>query len=146
MIDYLLKPVPFDRFLRAVNKAREWRSVRTAMDASDNRITSSAFFTVFSDYKQVRIYFDDVLYIEGLKDYAKIFIVSSQYPIVTRSNLKTLFARLPVGQFCRVHQSFIVAIKRITAHQKARLFIGTQEIPVGGRFAKEFERVMNNSY
>ncbi|RYF77363.1 MAG: LytTR family transcriptional regulator [Cytophagaceae bacterium] len=98
------------------------------------------FFFVFSEYQEIRIFFDDVLYVEGLKDYVKIYTTQQVRPILSRLTLKAIEAKLPEKLFCRVHKSFIVALPKITAFQRTRLFIGTQEIPVGSSYVDEFER------
>lgn len=146
VLDYLLKPIPFDRFQKAVLKAQEYFVLKKL---SDHLITAPKHeaelpdsFVIYSEYKQIRIELDDVLYVEGLKDYVKIYLQSQPRPILTRLNLKNIQKRLPAQLFCRVHQSFIVSIRKITAYQRTRLFIQRQEIPVGGRFVCEFEQIM----
>ncbi|OIN55578.1 LytR/AlgR family response regulator transcription factor [Arsenicibacter rosenii] len=146
VVDYLLKPIPFDRFQKAVAKAQELFVLKKLSDhllaepkPDIERLDS---FVIYSEYKQIRIELDDVLYVEGMKDYVKIFLQSQPRPVLTRLNLKNIQKRLPEHLFCRVHQSFIVSVKKITAYQRTRLFIRKQEIPVGGRFVYEFERIM----
>ncbi len=99
------------------------------------------FFFVFSEYQEIRIFYDDVLYVEGLKDYVKIYTTQQARPILSRLTLKAVEAKLPSTLFCRVHKSFIVALPKITAFQRTRLFIGSQEIPVGSSYVDEFERL-----
>ncbi|MEZ0541007.1 LytR/AlgR family response regulator transcription factor [Fibrella arboris] len=163
VVDYLLKPIPFERFLKAVSKAYDLFLLRQGRtqperlpDKQPDRVPVTdpidqvpteavpplepTFFFVFSEYQEIRIFFDDVLYIEGLKDYVKIYTTQQVRPILSRLTLKAIEARLPGKLFCRVHKSFIVALPKITAFQRTRLFIGAQEIPVGSSYVDEFER------
>jgi len=132
VVDYLVKPIPFERFEKAVQKARERLRVPGPADSS--------FFFVRSEYKEIRILFNDILYIEGLKDYVKIFLGSQSRPVLTRMNLKAIEQKLPIDQFCRIHNSFIVSLARITAVQRSQVFLGATPIPVGDKFSAEFRR------
>ena len=134
IIDYLLKPVPFQRFLKACEKAQELFLLR-----QKDIVIPPNFFFIFSEYKQIKLFFDTILYIEGMKDYVKIYTTQQTRPILTRLNLKAIEAKLPVSQFCRVHQSFIVALGKITAFQKSKIQISQTQIPVGSRFLSQFE-------
>lgn len=135
VVDYLLKPIRFERLVKACNKAGEhYHHWSTTV----NNAPPSTFFLVFSEYKQVKIYHHEVQYVEGLKDYVKIFVDAQPKPILTRLNMKAIEAKLDMNQFCRVHQSFIVPLHRITAFHKTKLLLGDVEIPVGGRYADEF--------
>ena len=142
VVDYLLKPIPFDRLLKACNKAEELFRLRRKDKEAHLMPTSEeneAFF-VFSEYKQIKILFDDVEYVEGLKDYVKIYVRTQQKPILTRQNLKMMESKLAKRRFCRVHHSYIVALDKITAFQKTKLLIGSKEIPIGKKFAELFEQ------
>lgn len=134
VVDYLMKPVVFDRFEKAVNKARELHMLKNSK-ASD----PGSFFLVRSNYKQIKIFSDDVLYIEGLKDYVKIFLESQTRAILTRQNLKGMEGILPPGIFFRLHNSFIVNVSKISTFQKSQVFLGKTPIPIGEKFASAFE-------
>jgi DNA-binding LytR/AlgR family response regulator len=133
VIDYLVKPILFDRFLKAANKAREQFRLREGK-------TESGFFFVHSEYKEIKIFFDSIQYVEGLKDYVKIYLRNQPRPILTRLNLKAIEAKLPADKFCRVHNSFIVPFSKITSIQKSQIFLGSQSIPIGEKFADEFRK------
>ena len=120
VIDYLLKPVPFERFLKAVNKAHDKYQSRKASPATS---PVADYMFVNSEYNLVRIDFADIGYIEGLKDYVKIFLFSAQRPVITRMSMKSLEATLPVDQFVRVHKSFIVALGKIASIRKGRISV-----------------------
>lgn len=140
VVDYLLKPIPFDRFLKAVNKAEELFRLRSKEQQNLPVVEEVNFFFIYSEYKQIKIYFDDVLYIEGLKDYVKIYVKQQSKPILTRMNLKMMATKLPSQLFCRVHHSFIVALDKISAFQKTKLLVGEKELPIGRKFAEFFEQ------
>lgn len=125
VVDYLMKPIPFERFLKAVNKAQKRLSSNTAQ----LNTTSPVYLLVKSEYQTVKIDLDDILYIEGLKDYVKIF--TTEKMILTRLNLKGIGEKLPSAQFVRVHRSFIVSLPQISSFQKSQLMIGDQLIPIG---------------
>lgn len=139
IIDYLLKPIPFERFLKAVNKAYE-RFQMKPKEMPESIAEDAAFFFIHVEYKQIKIYFDEVLYIEGLKDYVKIFIKNQNKPLLTRLNLKSIEAKLPAQQFYRVHNSYLVALNKITSFKKTKLYIEKQEIPIGKKYAESFEQ------
>lgn len=139
IIDYLLKPIPFERFLRAANKAFELYLLRNKIDATAVVADERLFFFIHSEYKQIKLFYDEVLYIKGLKDYVKIFVKNNPRPILTRMNLKTIEGKLLESQFCRVHQSYIVSLDKITSFQKTKLLIDKQEIPIGRRFIDTFK-------
>ncbi|MBI1769169.1 MAG: response regulator transcription factor [Bacteroidetes bacterium] len=135
VIDYLMKPIIFDRFVKAVNKARELFLLRIAKPSN-----AGQSFVINANYKKVKIFCDDVLYVEGLKDYVKIFLASSSKAILTRINLKGIESILPQGSFFRIHNSFIVNLSKITSFQKHQIFIDKKSLPVGEKFASAFEK------
>ncbi|TAE34551.1 MAG: DNA-binding response regulator [Cytophagales bacterium] len=143
VVDYLLKPIRFERLLRACTKAYDLHQ-RVATPQAIVQPTTPAnppdsFFFVKVDYKDVKIAHDDIRYIEGQKDYVKVFLHSQpNRPVLTRLNMKGIESLLDPAQFCRVHQSFIVPLSQITAVQKTRIMLGDLPIPVGERYADGF--------
>jgi DNA-binding LytR/AlgR family response regulator len=129
VVDYLLKPVPFDRFLKAVNKAQDKFSLRAPTSG-----IAEDFLFVNSEYNLVRIDFNDIAYIEGLRDYVKIFLLSAQRPVITRLSMKSLEEKLPSHTFVRVHKSFIVSLNKITSIRKARISILKAQVPISEHF------------
>ncbi|MEO7768412.1 MAG: LytTR family DNA-binding domain-containing protein [Ferruginibacter sp.] len=127
--DYLLKPVSVDRFIKACNKAKELFDLKQSPKEAIPAIDPGYFF-VHVDYSMVKITTTDIIYIEGLKDYIKINLKSSQKPIVTRMPMKTMEEQLPVTAFMRIHKSYIISIAFITAIRKSSVFIGALELPV----------------
>lgn len=132
VVDYLLKPIPFERFQQATDRALELFSLKNPQPQDRHS------FIIYSEYKQIKIFSDEILYIEGLKDYVKIYLKSQSKPILTRLNLKGIEAKLPKMGFCRVHYSFLVALSQVSSFQKNKLFINETEIPIGARFYEEF--------
>lgn len=134
VVDYLLKPFSFERFLKAVNKANELSSVRLPQDVPANTAPAEGYIFVNADYSIVRINIQDVMYVEGLKDYIKIYLKNTGKPVITRLSMHFMEAKLPAGGFARVHRSYIVALDKITAFKRNRLMIGEIEIPVGDNY------------
>lgn len=120
--DYLLKPIAFDRFLRAVNKVLNNNPAPTSPPAEKHLI-------VKSDGQTHRIGLNEISYIEGLREYVSIHTLGGQ--IITLESLKNLESVLPESTFCRVHKSFIVNISLVKSHSNHDLMIGTKKIPIG---------------
>lgn len=125
--DYLVKPVPLDRFIKACNKALEYYTLKTKKDAN------SDYFFVNVDYSLLKVLFSDIMWIEGLKDYIKIHLRSSSKPIVTRMAMKSIEEVLP-SNFVRIHKSYIISVAYVTAIRKSTVFIGAAEIPVSDSY------------
>ena len=143
VIDYLLKPYPFERFLKAVNKAYAYLDLhdRAASQPVEKEADAAAdFLFVRADYKLYRINLKDILYVEGLKDYVKIYL--NDRPVVTQMSMKVIEEKLPAQDFIRVHRSFIVAFDKIDFVQKQALTIGKKEIPVSDLYRDQlFKRI-----
>ena len=139
VIDYLLKPVSFERFLKAVNKAYDKFNAQKAPVSQ----ASATYLFVNSEYNLVRIDFSDIAYIEGLKDYVKIFLLSSQRPVITRMSMKSLEEKLPADQFVRVHKSFIVSLNKITSIRKGRISLLKAQIPISEHYKDNLNRFID---
>lgn len=126
VVDYLLKPVPLERFVKAVNKAWEQHTLRQQASVA-SPLSDSMYVNV--EYSLVKIKFADITYIEALKDYIKIFVFNSTKPILTKLNLKAIEDKLPVDKFLRIHRSFIVSLSKIDSIRNHKIRIGTTEIP-----------------
>jgi DNA-binding LytR/AlgR family response regulator len=140
--DYLMKPVPFERFLKAVTKAYELYNLRSKT-GQDKPSNSERFMLVKSGYQTVKILFDSILYIEGLKDYVKIY-TEGKKPVLSLLTMKGLAQTLPANKFLRIHKSYIVAIERITTISRNRVMIGEKWIPVGENYRDAFRKQMFN--
>ncbi|WP_424043998.1 LytR/AlgR family response regulator transcription factor [Prevotella denticola] len=129
-VDYLMKPVSYDDFLAGANRALEWfRSVRQSENASDDR-----FIFVKSEYKLVKIMFDDILYIEGLKDYVKIYLTDGREPVMSLMNMKKIEESLPKPEFMRIHRSYIVHMRKIEGIDRFRVVIGNAILPISDSY------------
>ncbi|HOA37749.1 MAG TPA: LytTR family DNA-binding domain-containing protein [Flavihumibacter sp.] len=139
-IDYLLKPVPFDRFLEACMKALEaFNTNKTAPAQEDAR-----YLFVNVEYNIVKIAVDDVLLIEGYKDYVKIHLQSSKRPVITRMSMKHLEEKLEPFAFLRLHKSYIVSLSRVESIHKSFVKIGEHEIPVSEHYKELLMEKVNS--
>ena len=141
VIDYLVKPVAFDRFLKACNKALELQNLRSKKSIEE----PADYFFVNVEYSLVKVELLDIRWIEGLKDYIKIFLRSTPKAVVTRMSIKSLEEQLPASKFIRVHKSYIVSIAAITSVRKNSVFIGTEEIPVGDNYKDALNVLINKA-
>lgn len=132
VIDYLVKPVSLDRFIKACNKAWELHQLKTKNQQSNK--TVAEYFFVNVDYSLMKISFTDIVWIEGLKDYIKIHLKSSSRPVVTRMSMKNMEEELTADKFMRIHKSYIISIANITAIRKNSIFIADTELPVGDNY------------
>jgi DNA-binding LytR/AlgR family response regulator len=143
-LDYLLKPFNYEEFLRAAQKALTYHelinkpatpasaSVSNTENANDNYL----FLKV--EYQLVRIALDDIMYIEGLKDYVKVHLKNVEKAVLSLTSLKALEEKLPSKRFMRVHRSFIVSLDKVTAMTKNSLQIGKMNIAVGDQYKEAF--------
>jgi len=144
VVDYILKPFSFERFLKAVNKASELISLRqqkdTTLQAPAEAATpakvqpGSDYIFVNADYSIVRINIPDIIYVEGLKDYIKIYLRNTEKAVITRLSMRFMEEKLPAEAFARVHKSYIVALDKVTAFKKNRLMLNQTEIPVSDNY------------
>jgi DNA-binding LytR/AlgR family response regulator len=138
-VDYLMKPVPFERFLRAVNKAYELYHLRKRSTSADD--SASKYMLVRSGYQTLKITFESILYIEGLKDYVKIH-TEGKKPVLSLLTMKGLVESLPPDKFTRIHKSFIVAVDKISTISRNRVMIGEKWLPVGENYREAFRKRM----
>ena len=140
VVDYLLKPFGFERFLKACNRAQELFRLRQ----NDKQAASAEpqDFFVNVEYALVRVVANDILYIEGVKDYIKIYLSTSARPVLTRMTLKAMEEKLPSPAFVRIHKSFLVAAGKITTIKRDIVCIGDKEIPVSGSYKSNLTRIL----
>lgn len=137
VVDYLLKPVSFERFLKACNKAKELLDLRR--DKTQKERSDHIFVNV--EYTLVKILFSDILFVEALKDYIKIHLASSPRAVLTKMSLKGMEEKLPADKFVRVHKSYIVAADKITVIKRDLINIGSIEIPVSDFYKENLLRI-----
>lgn len=150
-LHYLLKPITYPDFLAAVSKAQQWFDMAATHqaddevpslddDADDNDapqtqapIQGGSMF-VKADYKLVRVQFDDILYIEGLKDYVKIYLADERRPILSLTSMRSVEAALPKDRFQRTHRSFIVNLTKVNVLERGQIAFGDKRIPVSDSY------------
>ena len=146
-LDYLLKPISYADFMEACNKALQWfqlvqQSEQLAASPQVDGEPTSIF--VKSEYKLLQIQLDDIRYIEGLKDYVKIYTEQSQHPILSLMNMKSIEQMLPTSRFIRVHRSFIVQKSKIREIERNRIVFGDVYIPIGDSYKPAFQEFINS--
>ncbi len=132
-LDYLLKPISYADFLTAAKKALHWFDMahKAAQTEEKEKEKERTGIFVKSEYKLVQVLFDDILYIEGLKDYVKIYVKNEPRPILTLMSMKNMEEILPRDRFLRVHRSYIVQKDKIENINKNRITIAGHEISIG---------------
>jgi DNA-binding LytR/AlgR family response regulator len=140
--DYLLKPFTFERFLQACNRAHELFSLQQPTQPAVAAAPPPADFFVNVEYALVKVVVDDILYIEGVKDYIKIYLQSASRPILTRMTLKAMEEKLPPPAFIRTHKSFLVAVSKITTIKRDLVCIGSTELPVSGSYKVNLNQIL----
>jgi len=141
VLDYLVKPVPFERFLRACNKALEQFNLRNNPVAPIEESNNDYIF-VNSEYNLIKIVINDITYVEGLKDYIKIYSSTSAKPVITRLSMKALEEKLPTGKFIRVHKSYIVSIDKINSIRRNRIKLGEAEVPISEHYRDDLFKLI----
>lgn len=124
--DYLLKPVSRNEFAEAIDRicCRQSAPVQ--------------YLTVRSDYRQLRLPFNEILYVEGLKDYVKIYVTGRERPVITQMSLKAVEQALPADEFVRIHRSFVVAKSRVTAYDRTSVTVAGTALPIGDTYRQRF--------
>jgi DNA-binding LytR/AlgR family response regulator len=145
VIDYLLKPISFERFLKAIDKYELLNNsiqIKTAASIPHDKQDDKAFIYIKSDKKMVRVMLNDLLYIEGLKDYVKVH--TAEGSIITYQTLTYFEEKLTDNQFVRVHRSYIVSLNHINAYSATQIEIGKVSIPIGSSYAKDVFKKLNS--
>ena len=144
-VDYILKPISLERFLKAVNKVLQTNlsTAQATNDIKENHTEPNRFLYFRVDRKMVKVLLNDILFIEGLKDYVRIFIAGKT--IVTKHVLSTLEGMLPSDEFLRIHRSYIIAINKIDSYNADSVEIAKHELPIGRLFKHDVTRVLNAS-
>lgn len=138
-LDFLLKPIAYDRFLESVNKGMDYfSSVKM-----QKRAHADQFIFVKSDYKLVQISLNDILYVEGFKDYVKFFLDGNQKPVMSLINMKRIDEYLPHPEFMRIHRSYIVHMSKIKLVDRARIVFGDEYIPISESYKEEVQKYLD---
>lgn len=142
-VDYLLKPISFERFLKAVNKVMD-----TALTAGENNFNGNsrinnltdAFISLRADRKNLKVPLNDIVYIESLKDYIKVITVNKT--IITKQSMSSIEEMLPKENFIRIHRSYIVALNKIESYTNELIGIAKQELPISRMYKLEVSKVL----
>lgn len=148
-LHYLLKPITYADFLAAVSKAQEWFEMADMQhvtehaaadedneedEVTDQKAISGDSMFVKADYKLVRIHFDQILYVEGLKDYVKIYLEGERRPILSLTSMRAVETALPKTNFQRTHRSFIVNLAKVDVLERGQIVFGDKHIPVSDTY------------
>jgi two-component system, LytTR family, response regulator LytT len=143
-VDYLLKPFGYEEFLASAQKVQHLIDLEQKHPASLE--TNDTFLFLKSEYKIRRINFDDILYIEGMKDYVKVFLRNEPRPVLSINSLKALELKLPPSRFMRVHRSFIVNLQRVETIERFRIVFGSVYIPVSDQYKEKFQAFLDENF
>ena len=139
-LDYLLKPISYEAFLFTANKGLEWFQSQSSINAT----TSDRFIFVKSEYKLVEIQYDDILFIEGLKDYVKIYLEDNKKPILSLMNMKRIEESLPSPEFMRTHRSYIVHMSKVRLVDRFRIVFGNNYIPISDSYKEDVQQYLDS--
>ena len=143
-LDYLLKPISYTDFMQSVNKAVKWFEIlEKCKHPSESLSTDPEYIYVKSDYKLVQIPLNQILYVEGLKDYIKIHLEGESKAVLSLLSMKVMEERLPSDRFIRVHRSFIVQKSKIKVIDRGRIVFNKEYIPVSDSYKQELHAYIN---
>lgn len=143
-VDYLLKPISFDRILKAVNKALEIKRGQIALlEKEESGDEKKEFLFVKSDTRFFKIYYKDILMVEGMRDYVAIH--TNQQRVLTLTSMTNMVKRLPSDMFMRVHKSYIIGLQHISLIQQNRVIINEKEIPISNSYKDELSKYIEDS-
>jgi two-component system, LytTR family, response regulator len=142
-LDYLLKPFNYDEFLSAAMKAKKQFEI---IDKKPTETISEEFIIVKTDYKLQQIALNEIVYIEGLKDYIKIYRQNIAKPVICLMSMKVIEEKLPGDTFMRVHRSFIVNLNKIQTVERSRIIFGDIYIPVSDNYKERFHEFISGRF
>ncbi|QMU31625.1 LytR/AlgR family response regulator transcription factor [Adhaeribacter radiodurans] len=143
-LDYLVKPFNYEEFLRTATKAKAYFDlIQVPVNPVAAPAPEEEYLFLKIEYQLVRIAFKDILYIEGLKDYVKVHLLSEAKPVLSLTSLKALEEKLPPRRFMRIHRSFIVALEKIKAITRNTVQIGETTIAVSDQYKENFNQFLN---
>ncbi len=146
VVDYLLKPFGYEDFFKSAQKALRLIKLERGSEHQVLVDTNADFLFLKSEYKIRRINFNNILYIEGLKDYVKVFTTSDPKPILSLISMKHLEEKLPSSRFMRVHRSFIVNLDKINTIERSRIIFGKVYIPVSDQYKDKFQEFLDKNF
>ncbi len=142
-VDYLLKPFDYTEFLSAAQKVQKLL-INDEVKTTDRANASEDYFFIKSEYKQIKIFYRNIQFIEGLKDYVKIYLIDVDRPIMSLISLKKLEEKLPKDRFMRIHRSYIIAMSQIESIERSQVIIRDQRITVAEQYKAKFDDFLSN--
>lgn len=141
-VDYLLKPISFERFLKAVNKVMDasLNGTLSVENEQQNKTSADPYIYLRSDRKMIKVALSDILYIESLKDYIKVIATSGT--VITKQSISSIEETLPKDMFIRIHRSFIVALNKIESYNHELVWIARHELPISRMYRHEVEKIL----
>jgi DNA-binding LytR/AlgR family response regulator len=141
VLDYLVKPIPFNRFLKTINKITQQVYLQKGIQKEEDS-SNESFIFLKVDKKLVKIKFEDILYVESLKDYIKVFTTSGNY--LVHKSLTSITEELPDSNFIRIHRSYTIAIDKVKSVEGNLIEITTNKIPIGRKYVHHAKRIILN--
>lgn len=138
IFNYLNRPLSFERFLTTINKIKDYLATTVYIHHARN----NRFVFIKSEYRIIKVRFEDILFCEGMKDYTQVYLQGKTDPILTLSNLKSFSSRLPPDEFIRVHRSYIVSLSHIDSIARNEIYVGKKIIPIGDSFKDDFYQII----
>nr|NQU93795.1 response regulator transcription factor [Bacteroidota bacterium] len=145
-LDYLLKPISYEVFLNSVNNAKKHFDLLRSLSPDESLNPDENFLFIKADYQIHRIEYDDILYLEGLKDYIKLYTASLPNPIVFHATLKSAEEKLPTDKFMRTHRSFIVSLNKIKTIERDHILFGDKRIPISKQYKPGFDNFIKKKF
>jgi len=142
-LDYILKPIDFETFLQAANKANAYFDLLKAQPEKLNASAEHLF--IKSEYKIVRIKINDILYVEAMREYVRIYLENAK-PVMSLLSMKNIEQRLPTDRFMRVHRSFIVNLEKISTIERNRIAFDKKLIPVSDQYKEAFQKYIDENF
>lgn len=147
-MDYLLKPISYEVFLGSVNRVKKQFDLLENVDpsASGKQDQKEDYLFIKADMQVKRINYNDILYVEGLKDYVKLFLETTKTPIVFHATMKTLEEKLPSDRFMRIHRSYIVHLDKIKTIERYRILFNNERIPISKQYKEAFDDFVKKKF
>ena len=147
-LDYLLKPISYEVFLQSANRAKKHFDLLDSAASPSTKLLNhhEDYLFIKADSQLKRIMYDDILYIEGLKDYVKLYLESTKTPIVFHATMKSIEAKLPTERFMRIHRSYIVNLEKIKTIERYRILFGDERIPISKQYKETFDDFVKRKF
>ena len=142
-IDYLVKPVSFERFLKAISKVKKAMGHESPANENKDLRSNEAFVYVKVDKHMEKVLISEIMYVESWKDYVKIFFDNGRF-LLAKKSISSMESLLPQKRFIRVHRSYMVPIEKITGYNNIRVLIGNMELPIGRLYKQQVMNVINS--